>query len=135
MCKTGPHFKLCSCSAEKLGENYWRLTRGNSVENIEVVGQWLPPLTDGQDYFFDTESFVIDRLLFDINNSPVFDFEYAPEEDDLLEIFMGEVLPDDIIGLALVYSDGQFEFSETEKFFRDDGKRLAIGNVRYVPKP
>ena len=116
-------------------KNYWRLTRGNSYETINLVGSWLPPLEIGRDTLFDTEGFVIDRLLFDVNNSPIFDFEYSPEEDDLLEIVIEDVLPDDQITLELIFTDGEFGFVEGEKFYKDDGKKLAGGNVRYVPKP
>ena len=80
MCNPGPYFKFCTCSPEQLGETYWKLSRGNTSQIVNYVGSLAPPLDAGSDYFFSAESFVIDRLLFDLNNNPVFDFDYIPYE-------------------------------------------------------
>ena len=78
---------------------------------------------------------MIDRLLFDLNNNPVFDFEYIPEDGDYLQIYIGDVLPDDIIGLGLIYTNGKFSSQSGGQDFNDDGTNLGIGNLKYIPKP
>jgi hypothetical protein len=134
MCNPGPHFKFCTCSPEKLGETYWKLSRGSTFETVNYVGSLAPPLDAGTDYFFSAESFVIDRLLFDLNNNPVFDFDYIPEDGDYLQIYIGDVLPDDIIGLGLIYTDGKFSSQSGGQDFNDDGTKLGIGELKYIPK-
>ena len=135
MCNPGPHFKFCTCSPEQLDETYWKLSRGSTFETVNYVGSLAPPLDAGTEYFFSAESFVIDRLLFDLNNNPVFDFEYIPEVGDYLQIYIGDVLPDDIIGLGLIYTNGKFSSQSGGQDFNDDGTNLGIGNLKYIPKP
>ena len=135
MCNPGPYFKFCTCSPEQLCETYWKLSRGNTYQTINYVGSLATPLDAGREYFFSAESFVIDRLLFDLNNNPVFDFDYIPEDGDYLQIYIGDVLPDDIIGLGLIYTDGKFSSQSGGQDFNDDGTNLGIGNLKYIPKP
>lgn len=135
MCNPGPHFKFCTCSPEQLDETYWKLSRGSTFETVNYVGSLAPPLDAGTEYFFSAESFVIDRLLFDLNNNPVFDFKYIPEEGDYLEIYIGDVLPDEIIGLGLIYTNGKFSSQSGYQDFNDDGTNLGIGELKYIPKP
>ena len=135
MCNPGPYFKFCTCSPEQLGETYWKLSRGNTYQTVNYVGSLAKPLDAGTEYFFSAESFVIDRLLFDLNNNPVFDFDYIPEDGDYLQIYIGDVLPDDIIGLGLIYTDGKFSSQSGGQDFNDDGMNMGIGNLKYIPKP
>lgn len=135
MCSQGPHFKLCTCDPEHLGRNHWRLRRSSNVENIDVVGEFLPPIQNNQIIAFDSESYLIDRILHDINNVPVFDFDYTPSTGDLLEITISEVFSEEQISLYFVYSDGEFAIPSSGTHFLNDGLSIASGEVKYVPKP
>ena len=130
MCKPGPHFKFCTCDPKDLGEHYWHLHRGSSfAENtLMAVGDFAPPKDLGPDVFFDEQSFIIDRLLFDINNNPVFDFDYIPADGDTLFLGVG----DDIF-LDLIYKNGQFEFIDSSMSASNDGSDLGSGEIRYIP--
>ena len=127
MCKTGPHLKLCTCDPSNLGEYYWRLQRGSSlVETPMWVGSISPPENLGGSPFLSVECFIGDRLLFDINNSPVFDFSYTPEDGDTLLLSLGGDREFD-----LVFKDGQFEFIDMGVSSRNDGENLGAGAIKY----
>jgi hypothetical protein len=128
MCNRGPYFKLCTCDPQNVGEYSWRLHRGSSFEDnwLMFVGNIAPPTDVVTDAFFDEESFIIDRILFDINNNPAFDFDYTPEEGDTLTLSIG---PD--IGLNLIFKNNQFEFLGGDTFAKHDGDDLGSGEIRY----
>ena len=83
MCERGPHFKFCTCDPKDLGKNFWKLTRGPKYSRSNIMGKFITPANE---HPFDKQQFCIDRMLFDLNNEPIFDFEYTPQENDLLEI-------------------------------------------------
>ena len=93
-----------------------------------AVGDFAPPKDLGPGVFFDEQSFIIDRLLFDINNNPVFDFDYIPADGDTLFLGVG----DDIF-LDLIYKNGQFEFIDSSMSASNDGSDLGSGEIRYIP--
>ena len=135
MCKSGPHFKFCTCDPENLGENYWRLNRGSSVEPYLIVGSIGEPYGD---HSFDREHFLAERIIFDINNNPVFDFDYNPTEGDTFELQMlGDVVDSDgeregNIWLELIYKDGRFgELQEFRLASQQDGEDLDSGYVSF----
>ena len=135
MCKAGPHFKFCTCDPEDLGENYWRLNRGSSLYERSIVGS---PLGPGPEHRFDREQFLAERIIFDINNNPVFDFDYNPTEGDTFELQMlGDVVDSDgeregNIWLELIYKDGRFgELQEFRLASQQDGKDLDSGYVSF----
>ena len=131
-----PHFNLCTCSTDQIGENRWRLIRGSSSINEEVncVGNLLPPLEAGAAVSFDLESFLADRLIFDINQNSIFDFEYIPEEGDILEISFCYIGLTEEIRWELTYENEEFRFLEAEKVYKKDKKKIASGPIKYVPK-
>ena len=138
MCKPGPHFKFCTCDPENLGENYWRLNRGSSVEPYLIVGSIGEPYEGGS---FDREQFIAERIIFDINNNPVFDFDYNPTEGDTFELQMlGDVVDSDgeregNIWVELIYKNGQFSpLEELNLASRQDGEDLKSGYVSFKPE-
>lgn len=80
------------------------------------------------DVFFEEQGFIIDRLLFDINNNPVFDFDYIPVNGDTLSLVVGEH-----IFLDLIYKNKQFEFIDDSVIANNDGSELGSGEIRYIP--
>ena len=135
MCNHGPHLKLCTCSTTPLGRNHWRLTRGGSVEFKEVVGEFLPPMMDNDSTSFDVEGYVIERVIFEVNNAPVFDFDYDPCDGDVLEINIESFPTEERISIKLVFSNGAFQIPQSGAFHINDGKNVASGELKYVPKP
>lgn len=137
MCERGPQFKLCSCSTGQLGANHWRLTRGSTLLDSEVtwVGDCLPPVAPGTASPFDAESYLADRLLFDINYHSIFDFEYLPEEGDILNITFGYIGLTEEISWELIYESEEYRFSEASEIIKNDGEKLASGIIEYVSQP
>jgi hypothetical protein len=130
MCKRGPYFKLCTCDPKKLGDYNWRLHRGSSFEEntLMAVGGIGIPKNLRPDVFFEEQGFIIDRLLFDINNNPVFDFDYIPVNGDTLSLVVGEH-----IFLDLIYKNKRFEFIDDSVIANNDGSELGSGEIRYIP--
>ena len=84
MCKSNTHIKLCTCEGLNFSKgNSWQLNKSASMHDI--VGTFIQ--IEGPHLFdFSISSVVEDKLLFDLNNHDVFDFDYQPKEDDLLTI-------------------------------------------------
>ena len=98
-----------------------------------AVGEFVDPFADPKDLedsgFFNEARFIIDRLLFDINNNPVFDFDYIPADGDTLFLSMG-----DDTTLDLIYKNGQFDFCDSSMSANNDRGNLGSGKIRYVFK-
>ena len=77
---------------------------------------------------------MIERLEFDLNNSDVFDFEYNPNEGDMIEFHFMELDDPEGLRATFVYSEGKFQTEGTGVFY-EGGKPLASGDIKYVPKP
>jgi len=129
MCKPGPHFKLCTCDPKNLGYHYWHLHRGSSFEEktLMAVGEFAPPKDLEDSVFFNEVGFIINRLLFDINNNPVFDFDYIPADGDTLFLGIGADTT-----LDLIYKNGQFDFCDSSMSANNDRGNLGSGKIRYV---
>jgi len=95
-----------------------------------------PPLI-GEAIQFDSIYFLLERLEFDLNNTDAFDFEYDPNEGDLIEFYFhelsGEVVGEKGLEATFLYKNG--EFIREEMGLYRGGKRLASGDLRYVPNP
>ena len=145
MCKPGPHFKFCTCDPKDLGENYWRLNRGSYINRMSVVGQWFKPYPGDP---FSTEAFLAERIIFDLNNNPVFDFDYNPTEGDTFELQMlgygkdsdeeqeenSDEEHEDNIWLELIYQNGRFvSMEETGSTSNRNGEELGSGYVSFEP--
>ena len=86
MCDLNGKFILCSCSEDvDISEPHWKLYRNsmdNGVNRQIIIGMMYPPnLID-----------IIERrkLLRRLNTRNVFDFDYQPKENDVLELFPSE---------------------------------------------
>lgn len=85
MCRSSTHIKLCTCEGLNFSKgNSWQLNKAAS-ESV-VVGTFI--MEDGSEQLsdFSIETVLEDKLLFDLNNHDVFDFEHEPQVDDLLTI-------------------------------------------------
>ena len=132
MCKTGPHFKLCTCSSIHPRTNYWKLTRGNKKYDSGVVGLIMSPEDMTRPMRFDAAFFVQERLEFDLNNNDTFDFRYQPEEGDKIE-FHFEELDNEGFRTAFVFVDGRFKTEEMGEQYCD-GAALSEGDIHFVIK-
>ena len=103
MCDLNGKFILCSCSEEvDLSEPHWKLSRNvsNDGEDIHIDIGMMRPLN------------LIDKierrkLLRRLNTRNVFDFEYHPKENDVLELNQSE---DD--GYKLTFLKGKWVLEE-----------------------
>ena len=130
MCKPGHIFKFCTCPGKALNNvNTWRLSR-NSIEETEYIrkvgGLTAPPRPAGEPEYFHEDGFIIARLLHDLNNNEVFDFEYHPSEGDLLSVSIG-----DNINLDLIFSNDEFIICYTD-FVKESGETIKIGDVNHT---
>lgn len=84
MCKPGKYIKLCTCAAEQIiEERCWYLSRLDPDPQIFAIGdiKFIEP--DDPDSL---KSYLEDKILSDVNNTKVFDFEYLPQDGDLLNL-------------------------------------------------
>ena len=87
MCTPGIHIKLCTCAEEKIDEKCcWRLARVNPEPEHFMEGS----IALDPEYFGGVEEYLHEKILADINNTKVFDFNYSPLEGDLLTLTYGE---------------------------------------------
>lgn len=85
MCKTETTIKLCTCNRVPEGKNKtWRLVRGNTYS--QMVGEFFPPKKQYEE--FKLGIFLQQKILADLNNAEVFDFDYKKEDGDVLVIFL-----------------------------------------------
>ena len=92
-----------------------------------AVGEFAPPKDLEDSVFFNEVDFIINRLLFDINNNPVFDFDYIPADGDTLFLGIGADTT-----LDLIYKNGQFDFCDSSMSANNDRGNLGSGKIRYV---
>jgi len=142
MCDLNGKFILCSCSEEvDLSEPHWKLYR-NSMDNGEyhrVIIGMMTPLNL-------IEKIERRKLLRRLNSQNVFDFEYQPKENDVLELFpseydeykltfiKGKWVLEEFMGEHLVFehqdiSYGKIEGEESElkRVYRKYKSTLKIG--------
>ncbi len=83
MCDPGIKIKLCTCDLSEIDQsNCWQLKSGANL--LMVVGDFMPP--EGGFVAFDTKSFIKQKIIDDLNDGGVFDFEYIPSNGDTLKI-------------------------------------------------
>ena len=110
MCDNIGEFKLCTCS-EKINKKkpYWKLEKfnANKNENEEII------IGTYKLYFFENIEFVIDQL----NNNSPFDFDYTPNQKDLLTLNFKE------LSFNLIYTNGKWrDFCESYPGLKRDQK-------------
>lgn len=134
MCDPGNQFKLCSCSEGELGVNFWKLTRGNSHEKIQWVGDIVPPNANFDSSDTDPHLFITKRLIYDLNHTDIFDFSYNPEDGDLLTVELGETFIEQGMYLEFSFKKGQFELVHGGVAYNEDGDLIAVGKVNQIKK-
>lgn len=120
MCKPGYYFKLCTCAAEDIDEeNCWRLGRIDTAPRFDrVIGSICPP----EFQLENTTNYLKNKMLEDLNQHSVFDFEYSPVEGDTLEVTM------DGRELSFKYENGKFVEGEEDYSFTPV-EELAEGRI------
>ncbi|MEJ1221416.1 hypothetical protein [Sediminicola sp. 1XM1-17] len=103
MCKISEEIKLCSCATHMDSiNNMWRL---KSYTKPQIVfGEYYPSLPQHSKQEILNHRILLDKL----NSKNLFDFEYEPQEGDLLEI-----------SICVDEGHGKFVFFT---FYHEDGK-------------
>jgi hypothetical protein len=136
MCSTGPHFKLCTCTGIESSQNYWILTTGNEHVLDGVVGLIVSPADIPEASEFDLETFITDRLLHDLNNASIFDFDYMPKVGDKICFVFDELKPEymeehEDYYIEVVFDGEQFDTIELGSDYKG-GKEFMRGEIRVV---
>ena len=113
MCKPGYHFKLCTCSSDEIDEeNFWRLLRIDTSEGAQNMspGTIAFPLPQSGNT---TIIYLKKKMLEDLNQHKVFDFEYAPVDGDQLIITLdGQEISFQYEGGKFVEDEEYYDFIE-----------------------
>ena len=84
MCKPGKHIKLCTCAADQIIEDRcWYLSKLDPDPQTFAIG--LITFIEPEDPE-SLKSYLEEKILNDLNNTKVFDFEYLPQDGDLLDL-------------------------------------------------
>ena len=121
MCDPGPYIKLCTCGNVDESEPHWVLRRGSSLINVPVI---MGVYVGSGGSSFDSEKFLINKITFDLNFNPVFDFEYSPVDGDTLQIIISD------INLDVTFAVYGTEWREEEKK-PSGGKTVHSGDIRF----
>lgn len=89
MCSRGKTIKLCTCEAiEDTSVNYWQLFCGSTRQSI--MGVMLEHR--GGFIEFNHKAYIHEKIVEDLNTGNAFDFDYNPEEGDVVMISLrGEI--------------------------------------------
>lgn len=113
MCTPQKHIKLCSCGTLEPGQNKtWRLVRGSAY--LDIVGEFFPPDEDYQE--FKLGVFLQQKILNDLNNENVFDFDYKKIDGDVLII-------------SLNNQEYHYVFSAGKFYIKEAASQLESGTV------
>ena len=100
MCKAGTHIKLCTCVGKEIDEaRSWNIFRVDPNSDEILEGTIEPPV------FTNIGMYMEQKLLEDLNNEDVFDFNYEAKNGDELVIFL------DDHSFAFEYKDGEFRIA------------------------
>lgn len=136
MCSVGPHFKLCTCSNDETVQNFWILKTGNTHIRNDMVGKIVRPPDIGEITKLDLETFIIRRLLHDLNNTNIFDFNYTPKVGDKICFVFDELKPEymeehEDYSIEVVFDGQQFDTIGLGSDY-EGGKELLRGEIRVV---
>ena len=136
MCSVGPHFKLCTCSNDETVQNFWILKTGNTHIRNDMVGKIVRPPGISEITKMDFESFIIGRLLHDLNNTNIFDFNYTPKVGDKICFVFDELKPEymeehEDYSIEVVFDGEQFDTIGLGSDY-EGGKELLRGEIRVV---
>ena len=100
MCKPGYHIKLCTCDPDDIDErSCWRINRVDPDPAAEILmGSIALHEFDGDG----VERYLQMKILDDLNTTRVFDFEYLPQEGDVVSFTFGD------FEFAFVFEDGKY---------------------------
>ena len=112
MCKPGKYIKLCTCAADQIIEDRcWYLRKLDPDPQIFAIGliTYIEP-EDPESL----QSYLEEKILSDINNTKVFDFEYSPQDGDLLDLNYDEfVFSYKAIDGKFVKAEQDYEIKQT----------------------
>ena len=125
MCKPGKYIKLCTCAADQIIEDRcWYLRKLDPDPQIFAIGliTYIEP-EDPESL----QSYLEEKILSDINNTKVFDFEYSPQDGDLLDLNYDEfVFSYKTIDGKFVQAEQDYEIKQTID--------VAEGNISFSTK-
>ena len=125
MCKPGKYIKLCTCAADQIIEDRcWYLRKLDPDPQIFAIGliTYIEP-EDPESL----QSYLEEKILNDINNTKVFDFEYSPQDGDLLDLNYDEfVFSYKAIDGKFVQAEQDYEIKQTID--------VAEGNISFSTK-
>jgi len=136
MCSVGPHFKLCTCSKDETVQNFWILKTGNTHFLNDVVGKIVRPPDIGEITKLDLETFITGRLLHDLNNTNIFDFDYTPKVGDKICFVFDELKHEHMeehedCSIEVVFDVEQFDNMGLGSDYKG-GKELLRGEIRVL---
>jgi hypothetical protein len=112
MCKPGKYIKLCTCAADQIIEDRcWYLRKLDPDPQIFAIGliTYIEP-EDPESL----QSYLEEKILSDINNTKVFDFEYSPQDGDLLDLNYDEfVFSYKAIDGKFIQAEQDYEIKQT----------------------
>jgi len=112
MCKPGKYIRLCTCAADQIIEDRcWYLRKLDPDPQIFAIGliTYIEP-EDPESL----QSYLEEKILSDINNTKVFDFEYSPQDGDLLDLNYDEfVFSYKAIDGKFVQAEQDYEIKQT----------------------
>ena len=123
MCEAGPHIKFCTCGEIEAELPHWLLRRKTSVGDYEDMMGSFPAPTET--ILYDNSEFLVHKITFDLNNNPVFDFEYVPKDGDAIQIIINE------INFEITFTFCYEEWSLEERPL-SDGKNLHSGYLEFT---
>ena len=112
MCKPGKYIKLCTCAADQIIEDRcWYLRKLDPDPQIFAIG--LITYIEPEDPV-SLQSYLEEKILSDINNTKVFDFEYSPQDGDLLDLNYDEfVFSYKVVDGKFVQAEQDYEIKQT----------------------
>ena len=121
MCTPTEHIKLCSCGGDEVSKNRWKLRHSKIIEGGYVEGTIVA--SDG--IVFSLDGYIIQKITHDLNHTPVFDFDYTPQQYDCLVLEFGDELE-----VEFVYLEGEFhELDPFETLVTKNGPTIAGGYI------
>jgi hypothetical protein len=96
-----------------------------------MVGKIVRPPDIGEITKLDFESFIIGRLLHDLNNTNIFDFDYTPKVGDKIRFVFDELKPEDMeeheeYPIEVVFDGEQFDTIGLGSDY-EGGRELYVG--------
>ena len=125
MCKPGKYIRLCTCAADQIIEDRcWYLRKLDPDPQIFAIGliTYIEPEDPAS-----LQSYLEEKILSDINNTKVFDFEYSPQDGDLLDLNYDEfVFSYKAIDGKFIQAEQDYEIKQTID--------VAEGNISFSTK-